>query len=218
MLPELTENEARVLGCLLEKAVTTPDQYPLTLNALTNACNQKSGRDPVMNLGAGQVEHAARSLEEKRLVKAEENFKSGVKKYRQKFCNQGLHQPEFDTAQYAILTLLLLRGAQTPGEVRARSPRLHSFDDNADVTEAMQTLIDHKPEALVVKLPRMAGRKDNEYMHLLAGEIDVSAYEKAAPAPVRDERPSSRNILDALELRLAALEAEVSELKEALGV
>ena len=120
---KLTANEARVIGCLIEKSVVTPDQYPLTLNALTNACNQKSSRDPVMSLKQGEVQHVVRELEEKSLARTDENFKSRTEKYIQRFCNTRFSGYQFDPAQLAIICLLLLRGPQTPGELRARSGR-----------------------------------------------------------------------------------------------
>jgi hypothetical protein len=130
VLPELTDKEARVIGCLIEKSVVTPDQYPLTLNALTNACNQKSSRNPVMNLTPGEVQHTIRDLEAKHLVRTDENFKSRTEKYTQRFCNTRYSDFQFDDAQLAIVCLLLLRGPQTPGEIRSRSGRLHAFADN----------------------------------------------------------------------------------------
>lgn len=221
--PQLTDNEIRVLGCLLEKEVTTPDQYPLSLNALTNACNQKSGRAPVMALSKGEIERAALDLAEKRLVKEEENFKTGMKKYHQRFCNTGLHTPSFDTAQYAVITLLLLRGPQTPGELRARSGRLHEFDDNAGVVEALNTLVEKVDEvsadqAMAVKLPRSAGRKDSEYMHLLGGPIDPDQY-VPAPVPENTNTASGGQRVSIAELaeRLSVLEQEVADLKAQLG-
>ena len=120
MLPQLTDKEARVIGCLIEKSVVTPDQYPLTLNALTNACNQKSSRNPVMNLTQGEVQHTIRDLEAKHLVRTDENFKSRSEKYTQRFCNTRYSDFHFDDAQLAIVCLLLLRGPQTPGELRQR--------------------------------------------------------------------------------------------------
>lgn len=175
MLPDLTDNEARVIGCLMEKSVVTPDQYPLTLNALTNACNQKSARNPVLSLEPGTVQRAARDLATKNFVREEENFRRGVEKYNQRFCNSTFSDYQFDAAQFAITCLLLLRGAQTPGELRARSGRLHSFADNAAVMDALAGLIEREGDALVVKLPRTPGRKDAEYMHLLCGSIDCCA-------------------------------------------
>ena len=163
MLPELNAVEARVIGCLIEKSVVTPDQYPLTLNALTNACNQKSSRDPVMSLSQGEVQRAIRDLEGKHLVRTDENFKSRVEKFTQRFCNTRYSHLQFDEAQQAIVCLLLLRGPQTPGELRSRSGRLHTFADNGEVVAAITSLIERDGEPLLVKLPRTPGRKDSEY-------------------------------------------------------
>ncbi len=208
----LTANEARVIGCLMEKSVVTPDQYPLTLNALTNACNQKSARDPVMSLDRGVVQRTARALAEKHLVNAEENFKSGVEKYKQRFCNSNFSDYQFDPAQFAIICLLLLRGPQTPGELRARSGRLHTFADNAAVAAALSSLIEREGAPLVVKLPRTPGRKDSEYMHLFSGPIDVEAYRATAQAG-RTSAGSERVSVSELADRLSKLEAEVAALK-----
>ncbi|MDH5355050.1 MAG: DUF480 domain-containing protein [Gammaproteobacteria bacterium] len=217
MIPlDLNDHEARVIGCLMEKSVTTPDQYPLTLNALTNACNQKSGRDPVMSLTQGTVQHTIRELEERHCVRVEENFKRGVEKYTQRFCNSSFSQLQFDAPQFAIVCLLLLRGAQTPGELRARSPRLHEFTDNAAVIDSLDSLIAHEGEPLVIKLPRTPGRKDSEYMHLFSGAVDIEAYAVEAQS-TRDSEPSSRASLPDLTQRVSDLEAELAELKKLLS-
>ena len=216
MLPlDLNANEARVIGCLMEKSVTTPDQYPLTLNALTNACNQKSSRNPVMSLGQGVVQHTVRELAQKHLLLVEDNFKRGVEKYTQRFCNSSFSELQFDTAQFAIVCLLLLRGPQTPGELRTRSGRLHSFDDNAAVVVTLNSLIEHEGDPLVVKLPRTPGRKDAEYMHLFCGPVDVQAQASKAPHGSNDE-PSKRTSIAELEQRISDLEAEVEKLKQLL--
>ena len=210
----LTAHECRVIGCLLEKSVTTPDQYPLTLNALTNACNQKSAREPVMSLAQGTVQNTVRLLEEQHLLVVEDNFKRGTEKYSHRFCNTSYSELQLDTAQYAIVCLLLLRGPQTPGELRARSGRLHEFADNAEVVVALESMIEREGDPLVVKLPRTPGRKDSEYMHLFSGDIDVSAYAEEAAAAA----PASRSDrLGELEQRVAELEAEVAELKQLLS-
>jgi len=211
----LSANECRVIGCLMEKSVTTPEQYPLTLNALTNACNQKSARDPVMSLTPGEVQRTVRLLEQQHLLRVEENFKRGVEKYTQRLCNSSYSELQFDGAQFAIVCLLLLRGPQTPGELRARSGRLHEFADNAAVVDALNGLIDHTGEALVVKLPRTPGRKDSEYMHLFGGDIDVEEHARQA-ADARPEHGGARSSVAQLEERLNALEAEVSELRKRL--
>ena len=217
MIPlNLTANECRVIGCLMEKSVTTPEQYPLTLNALTNACNQKSSRDPVMSLTQGAVQNTVRTLEQQHLLRVEENFKRGVEKYSQRLCNTSFSELQFDAAQYAVICLLLLRGPQTPGELRSRSGRLHEFVDNEAVGETLNSLIEYPGEALVVKLPRSPGRKDSEYMHRLGGEIDVEAHLQQA-AEARSERETTRaGGMAELEARIEALETEVAALRALL--
>lgn len=212
MLVHLTPQEARIIGSLMEKSIVTPDQCPLTLNALTNACNQKSAREPVMALEPGEVKRAARELKDKSLVHIEENFKTGVEKYKQRFCNTTFNELQFNPAQFAIICLLLLRGPQTPGELRASSGRLHTFADNGAVVEALNGLTNHPSDSLVVKLPRTPGRKDAEYMHLFCGPIDIQAHVSQAGMGVA-ERVSVADLLN----RISELEAEVAELKVRLS-
>ena len=216
MIPQnLSANECRILGCLMEKSVTTPEQYPLTLNALVNGCNQKSARMPVMSLSQGTVQHTVRRLDEQHLLRIEENFKRGVEKYTQRLCNSSYSELQLDTAQFAIVCLLLLRGPQTPGELRARSGRLHEFADNNDVVTALDSLAEYPVDPLVIQLPRSPGRKDSEYMHLLSGEVDIEAHAQQVAA-AQPERSEPRSSLAQLEQRLSELEAEVAELKQRL--
>jgi len=215
---ELTPLEARVIGCLIEKSIVTPDQYPLTLNALTSACNQKSSRNPVMSLQQGEVQRTIRDLEAKHLVRVEENFKSRVEKYTQRFCNTRYSDYQFEPPELAVVCLLLLRGPQTPGELRARSGRLHSFADNAAVVDALGTLIERDSGPLVVRLPRTPGRKDAEYMHLFCGPVDVEAHASQPQAQAQTARKSSERASPTeLEQRVSKLEAEVAELKALLS-
>jgi uncharacterized protein YceH (UPF0502 family) len=214
-LLNLSANEARVIGCLMEKSVVTPELYPMTLNALTNACNQKSSRNPVMSLEQGVVLHTARDLQTKHLVRAEENFKRGVEKFKQTFCNTHFGEYQFDPAQFAIVCLLLLRGSQTPGELRAHSGRLHTFADNAAVVDSLTGLIERESDPLVVKLPRTPGRKDEEYMHLFSGPIDVEALASQTVAAI-NAGTSERVSVSELAERVSRLEAELAELKEQL--
>jgi uncharacterized protein YceH (UPF0502 family) len=217
LLQELTANEVRVIGCLIEKSVVTPDQYPLTLNALTNACNQKSSRDPVMSVQQGEVQRVIRDLEEKNLVRTDENFKSRTDKYVHRFCNTRFSDFQFDPPQLAIVCLLLLRGPQTPGELKSRSGRLHTFSDNAEVTDALGMLSNWDGGPLVVKLPRTPGRKDAEYMHLFSGPVDIEAL--VAERQTSGSRKSSgRPDVSELEQRVSDLEAEVAALKEQLKI
>jgi len=217
VLEQLDDKEARVIGCLIEKSVVTPEQYPLTLNALTNACNQKSSRDPVMALTSGDVQHTIRVLEAKHLVQIAENFKSRTEKYTQRFCNTRYSDLQLNPAELAIVCLLLLRGPQTPGELRARSGRLHVFSDHADVVVALDGLLEREVGALVVKLPRSAGRKDSEYMHLFCGPVDIDAH-VAAASEARPAAAPQRGGVAELTERVDRLEAELAELKEQLGI
>lgn len=210
--PRLTANEARVIGCLMEKSVVTPDQYPLTLNALTNACNQKSSRNPVTSLQQGVVQRTVRDLEAKHLLRVEENFKRGVEKYSQRFCNSRYSDYQFDSSQFAIICLLLLRGPQTPGELRANSGRLHSFTDNGAVVESLTGLIERERGPIVVQLPRTPGRKDAEYTHLFAGPVDLAEYARSASPAPSGERTNLTELVE----RIEKLESEVAELRETL--
>jgi uncharacterized protein len=211
----LTPEETRIIGCLMEKAVTTPDQYPLSLNALTNACNQKSSRDPVMALQQGAVARTARLLEEKALISSSEG-KGSVVKYTQRLCNTLLGELKFNEAEYAVICLLLLRGPQTPGELKARSGRLHAFDDNEDVRSVLKALMQREGGAVVARLPRKSGRMDHEYMHLFAGELDsvseeVTVAERSSEITHKDDR------ITKLESRVNKLERALSLLADRMG-
>ncbi|MYE11915.1 MAG: DUF480 domain-containing protein [Gammaproteobacteria bacterium] len=210
----LSPHEARVIGSLMEKAVLTPDQCPLTLNALTTACNQKSSREPVLTLDRTTVERVARDLEEKSLVTRDENFRSGVVKYRQRMCNTMFSDLSLTEDEYAVVCLLLLRGPQTPGELRARSGRLHAFPDSDAVVETLRRLMDAERDggAVVARLARVPGRRDHQYAHLLSGEIESVAQDEV---PARTEPRAGR--LTELEQRVAALELEVADLKGRLS-
>ncbi len=211
----LSPEEIRVIGCLLEKAVTTPDQYPLSLNALTNACNQKSSREPVMSLDQGTVGRTLRVLEEKHLVSSTET-KSGVSKYTQRLCNTLLSSLKLSSAEYAILCLLLLRGPQTPGELRSRSPRLHTFEDNDDVKAVLLEMMERDMGPLVARLPRQAGRMDHEFSHLYGGEIE-SVTEEVSSAPRPSNTTHKHNQIDQLEARVSKLEQALTDLATRLG-
>jgi uncharacterized protein YceH (UPF0502 family) len=216
VLTELNEIEARVIGCLIEKSIVTPDQYPITLNALTNACNQKSSRDPVMSLSQGEVQHTIRMLEEKHLARTEENFKSRTEKYSQRFCSTRYSDLQLEPAQVAVVCLLLLRGPQTPGELKARSGRLHNFADNSEVVVTLDSLANRECDALLLKLPRAAGRKDSEYMHLFSGKIDLEEYASQTRAAKPLAGSVQSNVAELTE-RIEKLEAEVAELKNLLS-
>jgi uncharacterized protein YceH (UPF0502 family) len=218
---QLTPNEARVIGCLIEKSVITPDLYPLSLNALQNACNQKSSRDPVLELDRNTVQRTVDDLVAKRLVMVED-FGSRVPKYRQRLCNTQFADIKLAPAELAIVCLLLLRGPQTPGEFKAHSGRLHEFADSAEVEAALESLLRRPDGPLVARLPREPRRKDHAYAHLFCGPLESVVRE---PAPERERAavdrgaaPPPDSALAALEARVGALEAELAELKRALGV
>ena len=168
-----------------------------------------------MALQKGEVQHAIRVLEAKHLVRIEENFKSRTEKYVQRFCNTRYSDFQFDPAELAVVTLLLLRGPQTPGELRAHSGRLHSFADNDEVVATVTRLIEREGTPILVKLPRTPGRKDAEYMHLFGGPIDLEAYADTARS-VAPAGAVQRSSVAELTERVAQLEVEVAELKKML--
>jgi uncharacterized protein YceH (UPF0502 family) len=212
---QLTPNEARVIGCLMEKSVITPDQYPLSLNALVNACNQKSSREPVLSLDQGVVERTVKDLIAKQLVMTQE-FGSRVEKYQQRFCNTHFAQIKFSPAEFAVVCLLLLRGAQTPGELKAHSGRLHEFADSAEAEAALHALMTRADGPFVARLPREPRRKDHAYAHLFAGPIE-SAPLSVAPSESAESSTPRPSALSALEARVEKLEQELAALKQALG-
>jgi len=204
-VPLLTATEARVLGCLIEKEATTPDAYPLTVNAAHVAANQKTARDPVMSLDPGDVHHALRQLDARKLAK--QVFSSRAERYEHRTAAYF----DIPQAQVALLGLLLLRGPQTIGELFARSERLAKFADADDVRHHLDRLLRREP-ALVVQIPRGAGQREDRYMHLLSGPVDVAAIsERIAQRSEREPEPT------ALEARVAALESEVAALREAVA-
>ena len=215
MKAPLNAEEIRIIGCLMERSVTTPDQYPLTANALMLACNQKTSREPVMNLAQGEVVNLCRRLNEKNLIQIEENFKKNTEKYKHRFCNTMLGTYQFNPAEYALVCLLLLRGPQTPGELRSRSGRLHSFENNQQVTETLETLMAHSAGPVVARLPRKPGRQDHQYAHTFAGELE--SVEEDMPVAVRAPAADKNQKLIQLETRVAVLEKALLELASRLG-
>ncbi len=207
----LSPIEARIIGCLIEKEVTTPDHYPLTLNSLTTACNQKSNREPVLSLSESDVLDAVDGLISRRMVSDESSFNSRVNKYQHRFCNTEFGDLQFTEQERAIICCMLLRGAQTPGELRTRTGRLANFGDVKEVEATLEKLAAREAGALVVKLPREAGKRESRYQHLLSGEVDVEAF---ATASVSAAVPSASNEkFEELESEVASLRAEVAELK-----
>lgn len=198
--------EARLLGCLIEKEATTPDTYPLTVNAAQVAANQKTARDPVMNLDTGAVHHGLRQLEQKGL--ARQVFSSRAERYEHR-ATTFFNLPQ---QQVVLLGLLLLRGPQTVHELLARSERLYKFADADDVRHQLERLI-NRQATLVVQIPRGAGQREDRYMHLLCGPVDVAAI-AARPS---SSGSASDQASPALEARVAALEEDVAALREQLA-
>lgn len=214
MKTELNALEARVIGCLIEKAITTPDQYPLSLNALVNACNQKSNRDPVLDLNESTVQQLVDGLARKHLIIEKSGFGSRVPKYQHRFCNTGFGSYDFSPQQTAILCELLLRGPQTPGELRSRAARMAPFDDVAQVEAALTELAQREDGPFVARLAREPGRRESRYAHLLSGEVETAAE----PHTVAAEAPTVEGgRLEKLEELVAALRRELDELKGRLG-
>ena len=204
----LSAAEARVLGALVEKEITTPDYYPLTLNALVNACNQTSNRDPVMTLGETAVEQALGALRERRLAFLFQGADSRVAKFGHRVAETlALERPAI-----AVLCVLLLRGAQTVGEVRARAGRMHEFESLEATEAALQALAARVPEPLAVRLPRQPGMKEQRYAQLLAGPVAAPGAGEAIPPAV----PADETRVARLETETAALRAEVAELRRQL--
>jgi uncharacterized protein YceH (UPF0502 family) len=214
MALELSALEARVIGCLIEKQIATPDQYPLSLNALLNACNQKSNRDPVMALAERELQGVVDGLVRRQLVLEKSGFGSRVPKYHHLFCNTQFGTLKFSPVQTAIVCELLLRGPQTPGELRTHAGRMAPIHGLEEVETALEDLSTRPEGPFVVKLPREPGRRESRYAQLFTGEIDVAALEAAQIAALPAEpAPGAAFSLTA---RVTALESEVAALREQL--
>lgn len=205
---QLSPLEARVIGCLLEKQVTTPEQYPLSINGVVAACNQKTNREPVMTLSEADVQEQLDTLVKRHYLRTVSGFGNRVTKYEQRFCNSEFGDLKLSTAEVALVTTLLLRGAQTPGELRGRAQRMHEFSDMAEVENTLERLATREDGPFVVRLPREPGKRESRYMHLFSGEVDLQSLAAV--------QPESALIDDDLRSRVEALEGEVAELKQRL--
>ncbi|EPJ5333228.1 TPA: DUF480 domain-containing protein [Enterobacter cloacae] len=204
---QLSATEARVIGCLLEKQVTTPEQYPLSVNAVTMACNQKTNREPVMNLGEHEVQDILDELVKRHYLRTVSGFGNRVTKYEERFCNSEFGDLKLSAAEVAVITTLLLRGAQTPGELRTRASRMHEFADMQEVEQTLDGLATREDGPYVVRLAREPGKRESRYMHLFSGEVDTSTVLADSAAPAAH---------DSLAARVEALEEEVAGLKQRL--
>jgi uncharacterized protein len=212
-IPTLEPAEIRVLGALIEKQITTPDYYPLTLNALTNACNQINNRDPVVAFDETTVVRAVDALREKRLATLFTGQESRVAKYKHALTDVLLLTP----AELAVLCVLMLRGPQTLGELRTRCERLFAFDTLAEVEETLSALAGRQPQPLVIKLPRQPGTKESRFVHLLSARVETPTADTEAPAKVEPASPAPRadtERIARLEDEIAALRSEVAELQK----
>lgn len=203
---QLSAVEARVIGCLLEKQVTTPEQYPLSINGVVTACNQKTNREPVMNLGEHDVQDVLDALVKRHYLRTVSGFGNRVTKYEQRFCNSEFGDLKLTSAEVALITTLLLRGPQTPGELRGRAERMHQFNDMAEVESTLEHLATREDGPFVVRLPREPGKRESRFMHLFSGEVPTLAGVVEAESPAADS----------LLARVEALEDEVAELKQRL--
>jgi uncharacterized protein len=235
---ELTAIEARVIGCLIEKQITTPDQYPLSLNALVNASNQKSNRDPVLELDERTVQQTLDDLGRKHFVVEKSGFGSRVPKYQHRFCNTEYGTLKLDPQELAIVCELLLRGPQTPGELRSRASRMAPFSDVSEAEAALTRLSEREDGPFVVRLAREPGRRESRYAHLFCGDVSESTEEhqvhgaevvrsaagaasepRSSLSPAETAFPDMRQEqrLARLEEEVRALRAELKDLKTRLG-
>lgn len=212
----LTETETRVLGSLIEKDITTPDYYPLSLNALVNACNQKNNRDPVMTLDESAVREALSTLQEKRLAGPASGADSRVTKFEHRLQEAF----NFDRREIAVVCVLLLRGPQTPGELRSRTERMYRFEALDDIVSTLDRLAQREPP-LVAMLPRQPGTKESRYTHLFSGappaEVAVSASVARAPSRANFDNESTSDRVTALEAEVTRLRADLSEIQQQLA-
>ena len=215
MYPQLSAHEARVIGSLIEKQITTPEQYPLSLNALVLACNQKSNRDPVLELSVQAVQELIDALSRKHLVIEKSGFGSRVPKYQQRFCNTEFGALQFTPQERAIVCELLLRGPQTPGELRTRASRMAPFSDVIEVETALDSLAQDPAGPRVVQLAREPGRRDSRYAHLFSGEVHAVPSEPGVSA--RAAEPSHQDAPASLTERVSALEQQVDDLRAELA-
>jgi hypothetical protein len=241
---QLTPSEARVIGCLIEKQITTPDQYPLSLNALVNACNQKSNRDPVLELEERIVQQAVDDLGRKHFVVEKSGFGSRVPKYQHRFCNTEYGTLRLDPQELAIVCELLVRGPQTPGELRSRAARMAPLSDVSEVEAALTRLSEREDGPFVTQLVREPGRRDSRWAHLFSGPVEGGGAERhtgdarsdaghatggraigaaselgSAIATPETAFPDMRqeDRLERLEDEVRALRAELNDLKARLG-
>ncbi|MDP2825578.1 MAG: DUF480 domain-containing protein [Sulfuritalea sp.] len=216
---ELTLHETRVIGCLIEKEITTPEQYPLSLNALTNACNQRSNRDPVLDLDEMQVQQVVDGLIRKFFVNEQGGFGSRVPKFQHRFCNTNYGTLTFTPQELGVVCELFLRGPQTPGELRSHAARLCRFGDVTEVEAVLGQLAQREDGPFAMRLPREPGKRESRYAHLFSGEPsgemgEGGEHDSAAGFAPAEPGSTASGRLELLEQRVATLETEVAALKQ----
>ena len=216
---ELTLHETRIIGCLIEKEITTPEQYPLSLNALTNACNQKSNRDPVLDLDEATVQQLVDQLIKKRLVSEQSGYGNRVPKFQHLFCNTNFGTLKFSPQELGIVCELFLRGPQTPGELRSRASRMCRFGDVSEVEAALNGLASREDGPFVIRLAREPGKRESRYAHLFSGELAGApeSEDQEGFAGHAEGANAGGGRLERLEQRLTELETAVAELKQRLN-
>lgn len=214
-MKELSLYETRLIGSLIEKSLTTPEQYPLSLNALINACNQKSNREPVLELAEATVKETADELVQAGLVTALTGFGSRVTKYQHRFCNTEFSEYKFSAQELAIICVMFLRGPQTPGELRTRTNRLCEFKDVQEVEIVLYRMM-NRAEPLIAKLPLEPGKRESRYMHLFSGDVEAALC--AMPHSTRSDSAGEAlgERVATLEQQVADLQAEMAELRQML--
>lgn len=211
----LTLYQFRVIGALIEKSLTTPEQYPLSLNALTNACNQKSNRDPVLELAESTVQQTVDELVEEGLVTTVSGFGSRVVKLQHRFCNTEFSEYKFSPQELGIFCVLFLRGPQTPGELRTRTNRLCEFKDVQEVEFVLHRLMKREGGALIERLPREPGKRESRYRHLFSSE-EESAQQPTSTRVMGANAPTLAARVEDLEAQVAEMRSELDNLKQLL--
>lgn len=211
----LTLPQTRVIGVLIEKEITTPDQYPLTPNSLMTGCNQKSSREPVMDLSQNEIQDIVEELKDLRIVLEQTGHGSRVSKIKHRFCNTEFSDLKFTAQELGIICVLFLRGPQTPGELRTRTNRLCQFSDTNEAEKVLEDLA-NRDIPLVVRLNKEAGKRDSRWAHLFSGEVDLGTVVESAPA--RSSNSGYEQRISDLEQQVETLSAHIARLNEELGL
>jgi len=214
---KFSEVELRVIGCLIEKSLTTPEHYPLSLNALTNACNQKSNREPVLSLSEIEVQNSVDSLTEKRVVMTQSGSSSRVKKYNHRFCNTEFGDLHLTPQELGIVCILFLRGPQTPGELRTRTGRLCQFSDVNETESVLNKMMTDVELPLVVKLERLPGKRESRYAHCFSEQGVETQITHTAETNVIERTSNGAERINELEDKVELMQIEIDELREKIN-